>query len=77
MVLVLKGEKHYRTSNAAKMAGISRSTLLRWIASGTVNEASYRDRRGWRLFTSKDIKKISELANRLYLNHNKSGIGGR
>jgi predicted site-specific integrase-resolvase len=40
------------------MAGISRSTLLRWFRSGTLKDVTHWDRRGWRLFTQADIERI-------------------
>ncbi len=49
---------YYRTTEACKIAGISRSTLLRWFRSGTLKDVTHRDRRGWRLFTQADIEKI-------------------
>jgi len=55
MPAVLDGETYYRTSEACRMAGISRSTLLRWVHDGIVSDAVYRDRRGWRLFTTYEI----------------------
>ena len=55
----------YKTSEAAKLAGISRSTLLRWISKGVISEALYRDRRGWRLFSEDDIKKLKEVAHEI------------
>jgi DNA-binding transcriptional MerR regulator len=47
------------------MAGITRSTLLRWISSGLVKDTSLRDRRGWRLFTRADVKVIEGEANHI------------
>jgi len=58
----IRGENYYRTSEAARLAGISRSTLLRWLDDGTIKNTSRRDRRGWRLFTEADIKKPEEEA---------------
>jgi len=58
-------QTYYRTSEAARAAGISRSTLLRWVESGTVKDLSRRDRRGWRLFTRADIQIIAQEASRL------------
>ena len=55
MPAMLDGETYYRTSEACRMAGISRSTLLRWVSDGTVGDALYRDRRGWRLFSTYEI----------------------
>ena len=43
------------------MIGISRSTLVRWLVKGVLEDASYRDIRGWRLFTEADIKRIEEM----------------
>ena len=55
MPAILDGETYYRTSEACQMAGISRSTLLRWVNDGIVVDASYRDSRGWRLFSAYEI----------------------
>ncbi|MFC1874926.1 MerR family transcriptional regulator [Chloroflexota bacterium] len=63
MSILLNRNTFYRTSEAAKIAGISRSTLLRWIKEGVLKDASHRDRRGWRLFTKDDINRIKVEAN--------------
>ena len=55
MPAILDGETYYRTSEACRMAGISRSTFLRWVSDGIVRDASFRDRRGWRLFSAYEI----------------------
>jgi predicted site-specific integrase-resolvase len=47
------------------MAGISRTTLLRWLRQGNLKLPEYRDRREWRLFTSDDIEKLNQEANRI------------
>ncbi len=65
MPVAIEGKKYYRTSEAAKMAGISRSTLLRWIESGVVRDESHRDRRGWRLFSQADITRFQREAGRV------------
>jgi DNA-binding transcriptional MerR regulator len=44
--------------------GISRATLFRWLKAGLLSK-SYRDRRGWRLFTEDDLKEIKAEANRV------------
>ncbi len=46
------------------MAGISRSTLLRWIDNGMVADAERRDRKGWRLFSEEEVKGLREYAQR-------------
>ena len=56
---------YYRTSEACRLAGISRSTLLRWLKEGCLLIQEYRDRRGWRLFTKDDVASLREEANRL------------
>ena len=63
MPIKINGENYYRTSEAAQLAGISRSTLLRWIDQGIIGGESRRDRREWRLFTEADIKRIENEAN--------------
>lgn len=55
-------QTYYRTAEACKIAGISRSTLLRWFKNGTLKDVTRRDRRGWRLFTRADIEKIQNEA---------------
>jgi len=34
MPITVSGKTYYKTSEAARLAGISRSTLIRWIESG-------------------------------------------
>jgi len=65
MPVIINDETYYRTTEACKLAGISRSTLLRWLRHGLLTDASRRDRRGWRLFTEGDVKKIEAEANRV------------
>jgi excisionase family DNA binding protein len=61
----------YRTTEACEIVGISRSTLLRWIRDGVLEDASLRDRRGWRLFTQADIERIEDEVHKV--NRSKSG----
>jgi excisionase family DNA binding protein len=65
MSVAINGQKYYRTSEACRMAGISRTTLLRWLRQGNLKLPEYRDRREWRLFTSDDIDKLNQEANRI------------
>jgi predicted site-specific integrase-resolvase len=62
MPIKVDGKTYYQTSEAARMAGISRSTLLRWLDQGIINESNLRDRRGWRIFAQEEIKTIIEEA---------------
>lgn len=47
------------------MAGISRSTFLRWLKGGVIKDVIYKDRRGWRLFTDDDIKRLRDEATKM------------
>lgn len=53
--------KVYSTEEAAWRIGCSKSTLLRWFREGKVADV-IRDRRGWRVFTQEDIKRIRKWA---------------
>ena len=57
MPVIIDGQIYYRTSELCKNIGISRSTLFRWLRQDMLDQ-SYRDRRGWRLFTEDDVNKI-------------------
>lgn len=65
MSVTIRGQTYYRTTEACQMIGVSRSTLLRWLAKGVFRDASHRDVRGWRLFTEADIRRIEKVANKV------------
>lgn len=44
----------YTTVEAAKGAGVSKNTLLRWIAEGLIPDVG-RDWRGWRMWSCEDV----------------------
>jgi excisionase family DNA binding protein len=50
-------ERKYSTAEVAKLAGVHRDTLLRWLRQGQIPEP-HRDRRGWRLFTQRETEQI-------------------
>lgn len=50
-----------RTREAAKLAGVHRDTLLRWLRLGLVPEPA-RDRHGWRVFTREEGEQIARFA---------------
>ena len=58
------GQRYYETSEVCQKAGISRPTLFRWLKRGILQRL-HRDRRGWRLFTEDDLRKIQAEANRV------------
>jgi hypothetical protein len=63
--VVYKGREYFRTHDVCQMAGISKSTLLRWLRSGVVKSNSIRDRRGWRLYSKEDVDRIALVANQV------------
>lgn len=58
MPLQIEGKKFYRTHEALAQIGISRSTLFKWLREEKIPDVKHKDRRGWRLFTEKEIKEI-------------------
>ena len=65
MPVKIDGKKYYRTSEVCQIAGVSRSTLLRWLREGIFVEAIYRDRNGWRLFTQPEVDSLMREASRI------------
>ncbi len=65
MPVKINGMEYYRTNEACLMAGITKNTFLRWVANGSFPDVPYRDRRGWRLFTEKDLEKLRTEVNRV------------
>jgi predicted site-specific integrase-resolvase len=60
MPLTIDGRTYYRTNEVCQMAGISRSTLFRWLKQGLIDVPAARDWRGWRLFDASQVKQIKE-----------------
>ena len=65
MPITMNGKTYYRTSEACRMVGISRTTLLRWLRGGNLAISDHRDRRSWRLFTREDINQLNQEANQV------------
>ena len=65
MPILMNGNEYYRTNEVCRMANISRSTLLRWMQSGTISDTPHRDRRGWRLFSVAYIQMLKCEVNRI------------
>jgi predicted site-specific integrase-resolvase len=61
VTIEINGHVYYRTAEACARAGISRATLFRWLKAGILEE-THRDRRGWRMFTERDLDLIREEA---------------
>ena len=64
MPIEINGQTYYRTLEACMKTGISRATLFRWLKTSVLKN-SYRDRRGWRLFTEDDLNTIRAEVNRV------------
>lgn len=45
------------TVEAAKCIGVSKSTLLRWLDEGLVDDVE-RDWRGWRVWSGEDVERV-------------------
>jgi excisionase family DNA binding protein len=65
MPVILNNKGYYRTEEACTMAGVSRSTFLRWVRQGIFDDVAYRDRNGWRLFTEEDLKRLKAKAHQI------------
>ncbi|TFH34542.1 MAG: helix-turn-helix domain-containing protein [Dehalococcoidia bacterium] len=65
MSVQMNGVTYYRTSEACRIAGISKNTYLRWTREGQLQDIKQRDRRGWRLFTEQDLSRLVEEATRV------------
>jgi DNA-binding transcriptional MerR regulator len=72
MPIQINGETYYRTSETCRKAGISRATLLRWLKAGIL-EKSYKDRRGWRIFTEDNLSRIRAEATRVEVEYASTG----
>lgn len=62
MPKVVDGKQFYLAHEAAKVAGVSKQTLLRWITENRIKDAAKRDRNGWRLFTDPEVRAITRFA---------------
>jgi len=57
MAVEINGKTYYRTAEICAKVGISRATLFRWLKAGVLQK-TYRDRRGWRMFTENDLNSM-------------------
>ena len=55
MPVEINGKTYYRTAEICAKVGISRATLFRWLKAGVLKK-TFRDRRGWRMFTENDLE---------------------
>lgn len=66
MSFQVKGRTVYKTKEACQLAGTNVSTFFRWVREGKFADVEYRDRNGWRLFTSSDIHRLKADVKRIY-----------
>ena len=69
MPLKIDGRIYYRTAEVCQMVGIGKSTLFRWIRQNIVQDAEYRDRKGWRLFAEHELRSLEAETKRIQKNH--------
>jgi len=65
MPMIIGGKTYYRTAEVCHIAGVSRSTLFRWLRQGSFEDVANFDRRGWRLFTKEDLKRLKGEVNQI------------
>ena len=65
MPIKIDGRTYYRSGEVCQIVNIGKSTLFRWIKGRVINEATYKDRRGWRLFTEGDVEILKNEAERI------------
>jgi excisionase family DNA binding protein len=69
----IDGQIYYRTLEACKKAGISRPTLFRWLKAGVIQK-SYKNRRGWRLYTEEDVNEIRAESRKIKIEYVYPGV---
>lgn len=65
MPIVVDGQTYYKTAEVCQLAGISRSTLFRWLKQDPKMDARHRDKRGWRLFTEQEAQTLKRESTQL------------
>jgi DNA-binding transcriptional MerR regulator len=71
MSIEINGVTYYRTAEVCAKAGISRATLFRWLKAGILQK-TYRDRRGWRMYTEDDLDTMQTEAKLIKVEYLKS-----
>ncbi len=65
MPIQIDGETYYRTAEVYRSIGVSRNTLYAWLRRGVLGQTELRDRRGWRLFTQKEVDQLKTETGRI------------
>jgi transposase-like protein len=69
MPVEIDGRTYYRTAEVCQIVGIGKSTLFRWIRQNIVDDAEYRDRKGWRLFGEEELRSLEAETKRIQKNY--------
>lgn len=56
----------YSTKQVADILGIDKSTLLRWIRQGKIEDVKHRDGRNWRAWFPEDVEKVKRFHERMH-----------
>ena len=67
MTITLNGIKYYRLYEACEKAGIGVSTFYLWLKNGVIEDVTYTDRRGWRIFAEEDVERLRNEANKIMI----------
>jgi DNA-binding transcriptional MerR regulator len=73
MTIEINGKTYYRTAEVCAKAGISRATLFRWLKAGVLKR-TFRDRRGWRMFTENDLHLMRAEAEMIKVDYSRKKI---
>jgi predicted site-specific integrase-resolvase len=65
MTVSIGDSTYHQTAEACRIAGISKATYFRWLRQGVLPDVASRDRRGWRVFSSSDLKRLVYEAQRV------------
>lgn len=71
MPITIRGKTYYKTQEACKLAGVSRSTFMRWLSENKITDVKHRDRNGWRLFTKVDVERLKTDADHIEVSETK------
>jgi predicted site-specific integrase-resolvase len=73
MPVRIDGQTYYRTAEVYRQIGVSRNTLYTWLRRGVLGETELRDRRGWRLFTQKEVDQLKTETGRIVTTNRLAG----
>jgi len=73
MPVTIDGQTYYRTAEVYRRIGVSRNTLYMWLRRGVLGETELRDRRGWRLFTQKEVDQLKTETGRIVTTVRRAG----